>query len=113
MRFALPHRRCSPTRQDRNQDPEDSLDKESVLESWRWRDGDPGAVTAKEIGAPEEVANRTICPVLRTMKGSEFLKRIRKLAKEKSVTCSWHPDMDKGSHGVLKYGGWLSTASGK
>ena len=38
------------------------------------------------------------------MKGSEFLKSIQKLAKEKSVACSWHPDMDKGSHGVLKYG---------
>jgi mRNA interferase HicA len=36
------------------------------------------------------------------MKGSEFLKRIQKLAKEKSITCSWHPDQGKGSHGVLK-----------
>ena len=41
---------------------------------------------------------------MRAMKGSEFLKRIQKLAKEKSVACSWHPDMGKGSHGVLKYG---------
>ena len=38
------------------------------------------------------------------MKGSEFLKRIQRLAKEKSVACSWHPDKGKGSHGVLKYG---------
>lgn len=38
------------------------------------------------------------------MKGSEFLKKIQKLAKAKSVACSWHPDMRKGSHGVLKYG---------
>ncbi len=49
------------------------------------------------------------CPILRTTKGSEFLKRIQKLAKEKSVACSWHPDMGKGSHGVLKYGDKRTT----
>jgi len=37
------------------------------------------------------------------MKGSEFLKRIQKLAKEKGIACSWHPDKGKGSHGVLKF----------
>ncbi|MDP2792880.1 MAG: type II toxin-antitoxin system HicA family toxin [Sulfurisoma sp.] len=43
------------------------------------------------------------------MKGSEFLKRIRKLAKEKAVACSWHPEKGKGSHGVLKYGDKRTT----
>lgn len=38
------------------------------------------------------------------MKGSEFIKRIQKLAKERGALCSWHPDMGKGSHGVLKLG---------
>lgn len=38
------------------------------------------------------------------MKGSEFLKRIQKLAKEKGIACSWHPDKGKGSHGVLTFG---------
>lgn len=36
------------------------------------------------------------------MKGSEFLKKIQKLAKERAIACSWHPDKGKGSHGVLK-----------
>jgi mRNA interferase HicA len=27
-----------------------------------------------------------------------------RLAKERGLTCSWHPDMGKGSHGVLKLG---------
>jgi len=36
------------------------------------------------------------------MKGSEFLKRIQKLAKTKALVCTWHPDQGKGSHGVLK-----------
>ena len=38
------------------------------------------------------------------MKGSEFIKRIQKLAKTRSVACSWHADMGKGSHGGLKMG---------
>lgn len=43
------------------------------------------------------------------MKGSEFLRRIQKLARQKSVLCSWHPDKGKGSHGVLKYGDRRTT----
>ena len=43
------------------------------------------------------------------MKGSEFLKRIQKLAKANAVACSWQPDMGKGSHGVLKYGDMRTT----
>lgn len=43
------------------------------------------------------------------MKGSEFLKKIQKLAKEKAITCSWHSDKGKGSHGVLKYGDKRTT----
>jgi len=38
------------------------------------------------------------------MKGSEFLKRIQKLARKNAIACSWHPEKGKGSHGVLKYG---------
>lgn len=38
------------------------------------------------------------------MKGSEFLKRIQRLAKGKAVACSWRPDKGKGSHGVLTFG---------
>jgi mRNA interferase HicA len=38
------------------------------------------------------------------MKGSEFLKIIQRLAKARDITCSWHPDKGKGSHGILKYG---------
>ena len=42
---------------------------------------------------------------MKAMKGSEFIKRIQNLAKERGLTCSWHPGMGKGSHGVLKLGG--------
>jgi mRNA interferase HicA len=42
---------------------------------------------------------------MKGMKGSEFIKRIQKFAKERGVVCSWHPDMGKGSHGVLKLNG--------
>lgn len=43
------------------------------------------------------------------MKGSEFIKRIQRLAKERGVSCSWNPDMGKGSHGVLKFGNGRTT----
>jgi len=35
------------------------------------------------------------------MKGSEFLKRVRKAAKRKGWSFDWYPDMGKGSHGIL------------
>jgi mRNA interferase HicA len=38
------------------------------------------------------------------MKGSEFLKRIRKPAKHRGLAFEWHPNLGKGSHGVLKVG---------
>ncbi len=44
-----------------------------------------------------------------TMKGNEFIKHIQKLAKDRGVPCSWHPDMGKGSHGVLKFGSERTT----
>ena len=38
------------------------------------------------------------------MKGNEFLKRIRRLAKARGLVYEWHPNLGKGSHGVLKLG---------
>lgn len=38
------------------------------------------------------------------MKGNEFLKRIRRLAKDRGLVYEWHPNLGKGSHGVLKLG---------
>lgn len=38
------------------------------------------------------------------MKGSELIRRIQALAKQRGLACSWHPNMGKGSHSVLKLG---------
>jgi mRNA interferase HicA len=43
------------------------------------------------------------------MKGSEFLKRIRKPAKHRGLAFEWHPNLGKGSHGVLKLGDWRTV----
>jgi mRNA interferase HicA len=40
----------------------------------------------------------------RTVKGNEFLKKLRKLAKERGIAFEWHPNLGKGSHGILKFG---------
>jgi len=38
------------------------------------------------------------------MKGNEFIKRVKKLAKERGLAFEWCPDMGKGSHGTLFFG---------
>jgi mRNA interferase HicA len=38
------------------------------------------------------------------MQGNEFIRRVRKYAKAHGVRCEWHPDLGKGSHGVLILG---------
>lgn len=36
------------------------------------------------------------------MKGNEFLKKIKALAKRKGWDYAWYPDQGKGSHGILR-----------
>lgn len=43
------------------------------------------------------------------MKGNEFIKRIKKLAKERGVLFEWCPNMGKGSHGMLFFGDKLTV----
>jgi mRNA interferase HicA len=39
------------------------------------------------------------------MKGSEFLKRLKALAKRKKWEYDWRPDRGKGSHGIASLNG--------
>ena len=45
-----------------------------------------------------------LCPTMRSMKGKEFIKRIRELAKEKGLQCKVDEKRGKGSHITLYYG---------
>lgn len=38
------------------------------------------------------------------MRGAEFLRRIRKLARRRGIPFEWRPERGKGSHGVLILG---------
>jgi mRNA interferase HicA len=38
------------------------------------------------------------------VKGNELIRRIKKLAKEKSILCEYRRERGKGSHGTLYYG---------
>jgi len=38
------------------------------------------------------------------MRGNEFIRRVQKLAKARGFHCEWHPDLGKGSHGILILG---------
>jgi len=39
------------------------------------------------------------------MKGSEFLRKVKKAAKKNGWSFEWHPDIGKGSHGMLVVNG--------
>jgi len=38
------------------------------------------------------------------MRGNEFIRRVQKLAKARDLHCEWHPDLGKGSYGILILG---------
>ena len=38
------------------------------------------------------------------MRGNEFIHRVQKYAKAHGLHCEWHPELGKGSHGVLILG---------
>ena len=43
------------------------------------------------------------------LKGAEFERRVRKLARREKVTCQFVTDKGKGSHGRLYFGGAFTT----
>lgn len=43
------------------------------------------------------------------VKGAEFERRVRKLARNRKVTCQFVADKGKGSHGRLYFGGEFTT----
>ena len=44
-----------------------------------------------------------------SMRGAEFERRIRRLARRKRVACLFVPDQGKGSHGRLYFGKEFTT----
>jgi hypothetical protein len=39
------------------------------------------------------------------MKGSEFLRKVKKAGRKHGWVVQWHPDIGKGSHGLLVVNG--------
>ena len=46
-----------------------------------------------------------ICSTIETVKGSEFLRRLKALAKQQKLGYLWHPERGAGSHGTVYFGG--------
>ena len=42
------------------------------------------------------------------MKGNEFIRKVRKLGRQRGVTVAFVPERGKGSHGTLYYGDKLT-----
>lgn len=38
------------------------------------------------------------------VRGNELIRRVRQHARRHDIPCEWHPEMGKGSHGVLILG---------
>lgn len=38
------------------------------------------------------------------MRGNEFLRKVRRYCKGNGITFEWHPNLGKGSHGILVAG---------
>lgn len=56
------------------------------------------------MGAPGEAefASSVLC--LDPMTGNEFVRRVRKIGRDRRVTVRFEPGRGKGSHGRLNYG---------
>jgi mRNA interferase HicA len=44
------------------------------------------------------------CPKVVVMRGNEFIRYVQVYAKKSGISCEWHPELGKGSHGVLILG---------
>src|SRR5690349_17126410 len=49
------------------------------------------------------------CPRMKCVKGAEFERRVRKLARRRQVTCQFVAAKGKGSHGRLYFGPEFTT----
>ena len=43
------------------------------------------------------------------MKGNEFIRRVQQYGREHGISVEWHPEMGKGSHGILIVGSRRTT----
>src|SRR5207237_5217952 len=45
-----------------------------------------------------------LCPIVSSMTGNEFIRKIRSLGRKRGVKVAFVPERGKGSHGTLYYG---------
>lgn len=56
----------------------------------------------------QKCARAHLCPILCLMKGNEFIRKVRKLGRQRGVRVAFVPERGKGSHGTLYYGDKLT-----
>jgi mRNA interferase HicA len=61
------------------------------------------------IRAKSELEIRTELFDNRKVKGSEFLRRLKRIAKRKKLTYRWNPERGAGSHGTVYLGEGLTV----
>jgi mRNA interferase HicA len=50
-----------------------------------------------------------MCPIIGELKGTEFFRKVQKLARRENVSCKFIADKGKGSHGRLYFGDEFTT----
>jgi predicted RNA binding protein YcfA (HicA-like mRNA interferase family) len=68
-----------------------------------------GKAAAGEGGFGFILASRTYLYDIRPVRGSELVRKLRGLAKQRGVEFSYEPRHGKGSHGQLLFGDRLTT----
>ena len=58
---------------------------------------------------PNSLAARTFLSDTEIVRGSEFVRRIQALGKQRGVEVRWTAHRGKGSHGLLYYGSNMTT----
>jgi mRNA interferase HicA len=66
-------------------------------------------VRNKSSSAPPWIDTRTELSENAVVKGAEFERRVRKLARSRKVTCRFVADKGKGSHGRVYFGDEFTT----
>jgi predicted RNA binding protein YcfA (HicA-like mRNA interferase family) len=57
------------------------------------------------VPSPDPLHIEQICTTIETVKGGEFLRRLKSLARRKRLAYRWRPARGVGSHGTVYLGG--------
>ena len=86
------------------QEQQTPIFSESVNSANRLRKNRSIPSDREPIPARHFVDNRTYLSETLQVRGNEFIRRVQRHARKRSLRFEWRPDLGKGSHGILILG---------